>query len=169
MAFAKQIEDAFAYDPDTGILTWKADQGRVKAGTEAGTLTDRGTRSVRWNGTNIATHRIAWRLMTGNWPTSPIRHKNGDLLDNRWENLEVRKPLRNLDPITRKAVERKANQALAHGVTRMYRKDGSTYYYTAIMCEGKSVWLGDHTSKEAAEFIFFHAAPEGTAVCPYAE
>lgn len=168
MTFAKQIEDAFAYDPDTGILTWKADQGRVKAGTEAGTLTERGNRSVRWNGTNIATHRIAWRLMTGSWPTNPIRHKNGDLLDNRWENLEVRKPLRNLDPITRKAVPRKPNQRLLYGVTRVHLNlVDKTMFEARTLVDNQPVFLGRYETREAAEEVFKNAT--GQLDCPYAE
>lgn len=169
MPLAKPLDETFEYNPDTGVVSWRIDYGRMKAGMEAGTIIPGGYRNIRWNGSSILAHRIAWKLTTGQWPSYPVRHVNGDPSDNRWENLEVRKPLRTLDPITRKTIARQRNQALAHGTTRMYRSNNVPYFHSAVLIDGKSVFLGNYPSREAAEVAFFNSAPPGTTICPYAE
>lgn len=41
-------------------------------------------------------HRIAFHLMTGEWPTNEVDHVNGDGHDNRWSNLRMVKRHENM-------------------------------------------------------------------------
>jgi len=34
-------------------------------------------------------HRLAWRMVTGEWPSKRVRHLNGLRFDNRWSNLAL--------------------------------------------------------------------------------
>jgi hypothetical protein len=105
-------------------------------------------------------------MMTGEWPQHPIRHVNGDKLDNRWSNLEVRVPLRNREPITRKPVPRSTNQVPAHGVGRVdFAKMGVARFEANAIVKGERVFLGRFETKAEAEAAFKdatgYAAPGG--------
>lgn len=64
-------------------LNWN---GRF-AGKEAGTLCNStGYRFVRINQTKYWSHRIIWAMHNGQWPDT-VDHVNGDVSDNRVENL----------------------------------------------------------------------------------
>lgn len=79
------------YDPMTGVLRWK--EGRRHAGREAGcisvTLQGRSYRIVKIGGRQFYAHRLAWRIMTGEWPEHEVDHINRDSLDNRACNLRA--------------------------------------------------------------------------------
>lgn len=80
-----------AYDPKTGVLTWKVARGRfgnaIKAGSVAGTVGGHGYFQVRVHGKRYYAHRLAWLMYTGSWPSKHLDHINGQKTDNRIENL----------------------------------------------------------------------------------
>ena len=76
-----------AYDPISGILTWKVSRGRAKAGSVVGTLDSDGYLIFQAKGANLKVHRVAFLLMTGKWPEGLIDHENRIRSDNRWGNL----------------------------------------------------------------------------------
>lgn len=85
----QQVLDALEYNPATGFFRWKINPAKnVKAGTIAGGKSySNGYRYIRLNGYEITEARLAWFYMTGNWPERRLRNKNGDISDNRFENL----------------------------------------------------------------------------------
>jgi hypothetical protein len=142
MATLELIAKTFNYDPDTGALTYREPRGSLPAGRPAGTAIATGY-NVKFNGSYTLAHRIIWNMMTGEWPQHPIRHVNGDKLDNRWSNLEVRVPLRNREPITRKPVPRSTNQVPAHGVGRVvFAKMDKTLFEANAIIKGERVFIG---------------------------
>lgn len=107
--FARQLLD---YNPQTGILTWKARtpamfkpspcRGMRKprtaewacnrwnacyAGKTAGTLNRKGYIVVLIKKIAYQSHRIIWLIVTGEWPEDDIDHRDGIKSNNRWENL----------------------------------------------------------------------------------
>lgn len=70
-----------AYDERTGTFT------RRKTGRPAGSRTGEGYIEIRVNGRRYYAHRIAWLMVTGEWPKYNIDHINGDRADNRFANL----------------------------------------------------------------------------------
>lgn len=81
--------ELFEYNPETGILTNKVSRGRSKAGTEVGTLHRDGSntyRRVKINGKSYMIHRLIWVMQVGTEPDI-IDHKDGNGLNNKWDNL----------------------------------------------------------------------------------
>jgi hypothetical protein len=99
---AQRLRELLAYDPDTGILTWKRrrnlhpkDRFNLKyAGSVAGCVAPgMGRRQpyikVRIDNRLQQAHRVIWCMAHGVWPTQPIDHINGVGTDNRLVNLRV--------------------------------------------------------------------------------
>ena len=79
--------DLLRYDKDIGKLYWSVpNNGRIKVGQEAGTVTKDGYKRFMYKGKPYLVHRVIWFIEHGSWP-SIIDHINRDKLDNRIENL----------------------------------------------------------------------------------
>jgi hypothetical protein len=91
---ASWVRRLFAYDEQTGKLTWAVPSGRhgrIPIGTQAGSVhADQDgykSRHVNIGGKQYTVSRLIWAWKTGEWPKQTIDHKNCDSLDDRWENL----------------------------------------------------------------------------------
>lgn len=99
----EELRKLLRYEPDTGKLFWRP--------REAGLFSSNG-RAIRWNtiysgaeaftsynssgyrhgkifGKLYRAHRVAWAIVTGDWPDNEIDHINGDRTDNRMNNLRA--------------------------------------------------------------------------------
>jgi hypothetical protein len=85
------IPSVLAYDPETGLLIWKVNRGPAKVGDIAGCeFTDNAGKKYRvlkLRQKMQYAHRIAYVLMTGNWPKGQVDHIDGNGLNNKWDNL----------------------------------------------------------------------------------
>lgn len=87
-----RLRSLLRYDAATGHLHWLVKvsltgDARGKPGSRAGTITKSGYVQVSVNKRTYVGHRIAWALVTGQWPQQTIDHINGERADNRWHNL----------------------------------------------------------------------------------
>lgn len=80
---------SLAYDKDTGFVTWRIAVSSHKAGERAGKVKGRGYRYIESGGFTYQEHRVAWLLVTGEWPPGIIDHVNRNGCDNRWANLRL--------------------------------------------------------------------------------
>ncbi len=97
------MREALIYDPETGTLIWRVRplhhfldrrcqrMANTKfAGKSAGTPRGKGENSYlifKINQQMVYTHRAAWAIHHGVWPTENIDHINGQKHDNRIANL----------------------------------------------------------------------------------
>jgi hypothetical protein len=91
---AEELRSIFNYDPSTGVLTWKVSPStNVQIGDVAGNIHSSQEGYTCWMicvfGKKYKAHRVIWCLVTGEWPTSLIDHRNCLATDNRWENLRI--------------------------------------------------------------------------------
>lgn len=90
------IPELLSYDPETGILRWKAKPSRqVSIGDIAGYINQDGYVAIKIAGKGYCAHRIAWMLTYGEFPSGYLDHINGVRHDNRIINLRVACPSQN--------------------------------------------------------------------------
>lgn len=159
-----QIYEAFSYDPLTGKLTWKErpihhffsdTSARIwntkHAGKETGHKCSSGYLSVNLWGFQFYVHRLAFVLMTGNWPEHQIDHVNGDRADNRFSNLRSATHKQN----THNAKKSKANTVGLKGVSQCPK---CKTFRAQIYSDGKLTHLGTFKTKEEAHAAYAQAA-----------
>lgn len=83
------VKSLLNYNAETGVFTWRVERGggRRRAGDVAGSIDGGGYRQIRVNGARYKANRLAFLYMTGEWPIRQIDHKDGDRLNDRWDNL----------------------------------------------------------------------------------
>jgi len=94
-----QVLTWLSYDPETGLFRWIKAKQKIRVGEVAGTV-EEGYIRIRVQLKKYSAHRLAWLVMTGEWPNI-IDHINGDRADNRWANLRnvtQKENLRNRTP-----------------------------------------------------------------------
>jgi hypothetical protein len=122
---------------EDGKLYWKESPGRrVKSGDRAGSLRPDGYRQVMVMGICYAEHRVIWCLVHSEFPSLCIDHENGNIVDNRIENLRDVSLSEN----------QRAFRKITHGASsvfrgvRWHRRDQK--FYAQISLNGVTTHLG---------------------------
>lgn len=83
----EQVRELLNYDPATGLFTWRSTRNhKAKIGQEAGYICN-GYRSIEIFTFGIRANRLAWFYMKGVWPEGVVDHRDGDKLNNIFNNL----------------------------------------------------------------------------------
>jgi hypothetical protein len=140
----RRVNKLLAYDPHTGILTWRIARSRWHVpGDIAGSLGGDGYCTIMVDGKAYKAHRLAWLLHTGKWPKQQLDHINRVKDDNRIKNL------------------REVSQAQNKINSNLYRNNKSGYrgvyfhkltgtWAAGITKDGKSRCLGRFATAEQA-------------------
>lgn len=87
---ADALRKVLKYSPSTGKFIWIANNGKMRAGAEAGNrMKPTGYIQICINYKNYRAHRLAWLYMYGEWPNGHLDHKNRITSDNRIKNLRL--------------------------------------------------------------------------------
>jgi hypothetical protein len=94
----EQVSEFIAYDPATGLFTWKkAPSRRHKVGQPAGRMKAvkniPGCAPIKYMYVGLLNHqipaaRVAWLLMKGEWPKTNIVYKDDDTSNLKFDNLK---------------------------------------------------------------------------------
>lgn len=156
MLKADDIKRLLIYDPSSGHFAWNVRRRNRRIGTRAGFVQSRGYIQIRVQGSFYLAHRLAWLYMTGNWPVAVIDHIDGDVTNNRWENLRSATQSQNLANSRKQRASRgRPCSSPLKGVslckaTERWRAD--------IRVGNKQVWLGRFDSQEEAHAAYVRAA-----------
>ena len=149
------------YDEHTGDFTWVQTYRNRIAGKKAGNINKKNNYwYLNINRKHYLAHRVAWFLMTGEWPEDDIDHINRNRIDNRFCNL--RKAVRSQNNIN--SGKHKNNTSGFRGVRdRTHLNKG---YQARIGVFGKYINLGTFSTLEEAYAAYIKAA--GTHYGEYA-
>lgn len=142
----------WTYDPDTGLFTWNVSpHHHISAGDPAGVINVNGYRTLCFKKKKYGGSRIAWLMVTGEWPKAEIDHIDCNPANNRWNNLRPATPSQNKCNLR----TRKDNALGIKGVCR------TKYGFTAYICiQGKRKNLGTHATAAEAKAVYDATALE---------
>ena len=135
----QELQQAFDYDPATGIFISKRSRGSLKAGSRTGTPNNRGYIQIMLNSRYLTAHRVAWYLMTGDDPMDRLVDHRDRIPGHNWfSNLRIATSSQN------------QGNRIAKGWCRTNRG----YYQVDIAIDGVRVWLGDYSTPEEAHEVY---------------
>lgn len=147
----QRVQEVLDYYPETGQFVWHSPphnhprlMGQLAGGKSSGYT------MIKIDGQKYKAHRLAWLVMTGEWPDHRIDHINGDTHDNAWSNLRACDQTQN-------NANRKKNtgKALPKGV----RQVGSRFQ-ARLRSGGQLFSLGSFSTAEAAHAAYMAKARE---------
>lgn len=142
---AEQVRNTLSYDPDTGIFT-RQDRN---TGKPMGYLSNGYIRITIYYSQFLA-HRLAWVLMTGEWPSHEIDHIDGNRSNNVWSNLRSATHSENQKNLPKHAKK--------IGLKGAHWHKASKKWIGRIMSDGVTYNLGLFDTPEAAHAAYVEAA-----------
>tara|TARA_R110000868_G_C10667726_1_gene746321 strand:+ start:213 stop:728 length:516 start_codon:yes stop_codon:yes gene_type:complete len=152
----EEVTKVISYNPETGEFMRLVGTGK---GAKKGTITkgsidkSNGYLCLSVCGVQFYSHRLAWFLTYGNWPTQTIDHINRDRADNRISNLrDVSYSDNNLNMGIRSSNTSDCQGVSWHGKGKKWLAQIKRY--------GKYYYLGLFESKEKAKELHDFVAEE---------
>lgn len=144
---AEQARDLFRYEPETGLLYWRATgKGRGDISLPAVRLNGHGYWIVCVNYRRYRAHRVIWLMERGEWPAHELDHINGDRADNRMVNL------REVTTSQNQMNRRKAKNNTS-GVTGVSWHSIGKKWAVELWVRGRKRYFGLHEDLEFAELV----------------
>lgn len=149
LTHARLIE-ALAYDPESGVFTWRVrNSSRALPGAIAGYLDNKKYVTIRLDGKLYLAHRLAWMYVHGVMPTIAIDHKDRAPGNNRISNLRL---------ATNGENQQNIGRAKSHSTTQLlgaFIKENK--FYSAIRVNGVVHRLGSFDTAMAAHEAYMSA------------
>jgi hypothetical protein len=148
---AERLRELLHYNPETGVFTWRvAPNGRVPAGSTAGSPTAKGYCGIKVDGRYYLAHRLAWFHTHGRWPKAELDHADGVRFNNAIGNLRECTHMQN----TQNLVVKDSNRCGLIGVSWNKRNKA---WVAQIQVDGCKHYLGYHDTPEAAHAAYLAA------------
>jgi len=148
----QRLHEVLRYDPDTGEFRWRV---RIRPNIQAGDIAGTRMRSDWWaihlGGHVYRAHQLAWFYMKGEWGRPVIDHRDGNPLNNRWNNLRLSTRSENCANRRRDIT----NTSGFKGVS-FDRRRGN--WIARIMKESRNYFLGRFATAEEAHEAYGAAA-----------
>lgn len=143
----KRVREVLAYDPETGVFTWKIGTARGRPGERAGAVSSIGYRYVAVDGRRYLAHRLAWFYVHGEWPRDQIDHINGKRDDNAISNLREATNAQN-----QRNSAGKINSTGFRGITKKGNR-----FRASITVDNRVHFLGSFKTAEEAHAAYLEA------------
>lgn len=151
---AARLRELFNYDPESGVLTRRVTaSSNAEAGSIAGT-NKKGRLVVRADKKEYLASRLIWKMQTGRDPNGVVDHRDGNTLNDRWNNLR--------DITLRGNMENKAkskNNTSGHTGVHFDKRRSHKPWKAQIGHGSKLVYLGSYRTDEEAAAAY--AAAKG--------
>lgn len=145
----RRARECLSYDPDAGSFVWlKPPHNHTRLLGKSAGSTKTGYVMIKIDGQKYKAHRLAWLMITGEWPNHRIDHADGNPFNNKWENL--RPCDQTLNNANRK---RNAGKALPKGVRQIRGR-----FQARIKVKNKLISLGCFSSADEAQAAYAEAA-----------
>lgn len=141
----KDVSARLSYDSESGIFTWD------KTGKVAGSLDRNGYVRIGLDNKRYQAHRVAFVIMTGEWPTQDIDHIDGDKSNNSWSNLRQVTEKINSQNIKR------AYKTNKLGILGVQYRSKLNKYVADICIDGVTKYLGLYKTSEEASKAYLEA------------
>lgn len=138
----KRLKNLIKYEPNTGKFFHLRMKGAKRK--EAGCIKGGKYLVIMIDRVLYRASRLAFLYMVGRWPKNEVDHRDGNSLNDRWENLREATRSQNARNTKRPIT----NKLGLKGVTR--RKDRKKCYQAHITINGRFIGLGYFYTKEEA-------------------
>lgn len=148
----ERVNQLIFYDPGNGAFFWRVQRGYTASpGASAGCVAQHRYLQITIERTKIMAHRLAWAIMTGNWPSAQIDHINCNGLDNRFSNLREATSEQN-------AWNRRLSGRNKSGFKGVSWNKNETKWVASIRFQGRKTHLGYFDAPDAAHAAYNAAA-----------
>lgn len=149
---AKRIQEAFLYDPLTGIIRWRKTAKYNREGQVAGCLhKPTGYWFVSLDDVKLKGHQIAWVCYHGVLPSFDIDHEDLDKANNRIKNLRPSNKSNN-------GANRPPQKNNTSGYKGVFWKKDSKFWLVQIRARNRLYYIGIYRDKEEAARAYDDAA-----------
>ena len=133
------------FDYKDGVLHWKQNVGKIKAGTKAGSILNSGYCSIVFNGTRYQAHRLVYLLHHGYLPQY-IDHIDGNRLNNFIANLRPATKSQN-------ALNKRLDKKNTSGYRNVYWHKAYKKWRVSLMVARKTIHIGSFDDLELAGLV----------------
>lgn len=148
---ANQARDLFEYSIVSGRLYWRVSRGPIKAGNRAGTPSDDGSLQVGVDYKRYKAHRLAVLIVTGEWPTYDVDHRDGSPSNNAWLNL------RDVTHVVNQQNRRRAHSNNKSKLLGVSFHKGDQKWRASIRVNGRAKHVGNFSTPELAHAAYVEA------------
>jgi HNH endonuclease/AP2 domain len=146
-----RVRELLHYDPKTGQFRWRERPGGRHSPSAGHVSRQQDGRYFKIDGSIYSEHKLAWFYMTGRWCKPTIDHRDGNITNNRWNNLRRATASQN-------NANRRRPRHNTSGYKGVYRSRRSGQWCAHIGRNGQTIHLGTFPTPQAAHAAYLAAA-----------